>query len=72
VAYKYFYESLCDTYIENSKGASCVLKDPGFLVPILTHFVAIFEGEGTEEEKENARQTLYTAIEGGIKIIHPL
>ncbi|PSN69580.1 valyl-tRNA synthetase-like protein [Corynespora cassiicola Philippines] len=50
VAYKYFYEFLCDTYIENSK--------------------AIFD-EGTEEEKESAKQTLYTAIEGGLTMIHP-
>jgi valyl-tRNA synthetase len=50
VAYKYFYESLCDTYIENSK--------------------AIFD-EGSEEEKESAKQTLYTAIEGGLLMIHP-
>lgn len=50
VAYKYFYEFLCDTYIENSK--------------------AIFE-EGSEEEKESAKQTLYTAIEGGLLMIHP-
>ncbi|KAJ4287390.1 hypothetical protein N0V90_012789 [Kalmusia sp. IMI 367209] len=50
VAYKYFYEFLCDTYIENSK--------------------AIFD-EGSEEEKESAKQTLYTAIEGGLLMIHP-
>ncbi|KAH6094581.1 valine--tRNA (Val) ligase [Parastagonospora nodorum] len=50
VAYKYFYEFLCDTYIENSK--------------------AIFD-EGSEEQKENAKQTLYTAIEGGLTMIHP-
>ncbi|KAH7408159.1 valyl-tRNA synthetase [Phaeosphaeria sp. MPI-PUGE-AT-0046c] len=50
VAYKYFYEFLCDTYIENSK--------------------AIFD-EGSAEEKESAKQTLYTAIEGGLTMIHP-
>ncbi|KAF2850797.1 valyl-tRNA synthetase-like protein [Plenodomus tracheiphilus IPT5] len=50
IAYKYFYESLCDTYIENSK--------------------AIFD-EGSEAEKESAKQTLYTAIEGGLTMIHP-
>lgn len=50
VAYKYFYEFLCDTYIENSK--------------------AIFD-EGSAEEKESAAQTLYTAIEGGLLMIHP-
>lgn len=49
-AYKYFYEFLCDTYIENSK--------------------AIFEA-GTPEEKESAVQTLYTALEGGLLMIHP-
>ncbi|ORY15058.1 valyl-tRNA synthetase-like protein [Clohesyomyces aquaticus] len=51
IAYRYFYEFLCDTYIENSK--------------------AIFDGEGNEEEKESAKQTLYTAIEGGLLMIHP-
>jgi valyl-tRNA synthetase len=50
VAYKYFYEFLCDTYIENSK--------------------AIFD-EGSAEEKESAAQTLYTAIESGLLMIHP-
>lgn len=50
VAYKYFLQFLCDTYIENSK--------------------AIFDS-GSEEEKENARQTLYTALEGGLLMIHP-
>jgi len=50
IAYKYFYEALCDTYIENSK--------------------AIFD-EGSEAEKESAKQTLYTAIEGGLTMIHP-
>jgi valyl-tRNA synthetase len=50
VAYKFFYENLCDTYIENSK--------------------AIFD-EGSPEEKESAKQTLYTAIEGGLLMIHP-
>jgi valyl-tRNA synthetase len=50
VAYKYFYESLCDTYVENSK--------------------AIFD-DGSAEQKESAKQTLYTAIEGGLTMIHP-
>ncbi|KAF2707656.1 hypothetical protein K504DRAFT_458142 [Pleomassaria siparia CBS 279.74] len=50
VAYRYFYEFLCDTYIENSK--------------------AIFE-TGSPEEQESAKQTLYTAIEGGLTMIHP-
>jgi valyl-tRNA synthetase len=50
VAYRFFYNDLCDIYIENSK--------------------AIFE-DGTEEQKESAKQTLYTAIEGGLLMIHP-
>ncbi|KAH8733022.1 valyl-tRNA synthetase-like protein [Phaeosphaeriaceae sp. PMI808] len=50
VSYKYFYEFLCDIYIENSK--------------------AIFD-EGSDAEKESAKQTLYTAIEGGLTMIHP-
>lgn len=31
---------------------------------------AIFD-EGSEEQKESAKQTLYTAIEGGLNMIHP-
>lgn len=31
---------------------------------------AIFD-EGSEEQKESAKQTLYTAIEGGLTMIHP-
>jgi valyl-tRNA synthetase len=50
VAYKFFYDCLCDIYIENSK--------------------AIFD-EGSPEEKESAKQTLYTAIEGGLLMLHP-
>jgi valyl-tRNA synthetase len=50
VAYKFFYDCLCDIYIENSK--------------------AIFE-HGSPEEQESAKQTLYTAIEGGLLMLHP-
>src|SRR4051812_34226225 len=32
---------------------------------------AIFDEDGTEEQKESAKQTLYTAIEGGLTMIHP-
>ncbi|OCK77520.1 valyl-tRNA synthetase-like protein [Lepidopterella palustris CBS 459.81] len=49
VAYRYFYESVCDTFIENSK--------------------AIFDS-GSEEEKISVANTLYTALEGGLKMIH--
>lgn len=52
VAYKYFYNDICDTFIENSK--------------------AIFEDESsTEEQKESAKNTLYTALEGGLTMLHP-
>lgn len=32
---------------------------------------AIFDDDSTEEQKESAKQTLYTAIEGGLTMIHP-
>ncbi|KAF2498450.1 valyl-tRNA synthetase [Lophium mytilinum] len=52
VAYKFFYNDICDTFIENSK--------------------AIFEDESsTPEQKESAKNTLYTALEGGLTMLHP-
>ncbi|KAF2750725.1 valyl-tRNA synthetase-like protein [Sporormia fimetaria CBS 119925] len=50
IVYRYFYDNLCDIFIENSK--------------------VIFE-EGSDEARESAKQTLYTAIEGGLLMIHP-
>ena len=50
VSYQYFYNHLCDVYIENSK--------------------SIIQG-GTSEESESAQQTLYTALEGGLTLLHP-
>jgi len=50
IIYQYWYNSLCDVFIENSKA---ILQD------------------GTEEEKRSAMNTLYTALEGGLTMIHP-
>ncbi|KAI5918804.1 tRNA synthetases class I-domain-containing protein [Camillea tinctor] len=50
IVYQYWYENLCDVYIENSKA---ILQD------------------GTEEEKLSATNTLYTALEAGLTMIHP-
>ena len=47
--YQYWYASLCDTYIENSKSLL----------------------EGPAEQKLSAQNTLYTALEAGLTIIHP-
>lgn len=50
IVYSYWYNQLCDVYIENSKS-------------ILS--------SGTREEQESALQTLYTALEGALTMIHP-
>lgn len=50
ITYQYWYTSLCDVYIENSKA---IIQD------------------GTPEEQESAKQTLYTALECGLAMIHP-
>lgn len=50
VSYQYWYNHLCDVYIENSKS---ILQD------------------GSPEESRSAQQTLYTALECGLKLIHP-
>jgi valyl-tRNA synthetase len=50
IVYQYWYNSLCDVYIENSKA---IIQD------------------GTEEEKRSAIDTLYTALEGALTMIHP-
>ncbi|RKF63953.1 Valine--tRNA ligase, mitochondrial [Golovinomyces cichoracearum] len=50
IVYQFWYNSLCDVYIENSKA---ILQD------------------GTTEEKRSALNTLYTALEGGLTLIHP-
>ncbi len=50
ISYQYWYNFLCDVYIENSK--------------------AIIQA-GTPSEQESAKQTLYTALEGGLTMIHP-
>lgn len=50
--YQYWFNVLCDTFIENSK-------------PILTP-------EAPAAERESAQQTLYTALEGGLLLMHPL
>lgn len=50
IIYRYWYNELCDVYIENSKG---IIRD------------------GTEEERQSAIQTLYTALEAALTMIHP-
>ncbi|KAI1468906.1 tRNA synthetases class I-domain-containing protein [Daldinia caldariorum] len=48
--YQYWYNHLCDVYIENSKA---LIQD------------------GSEEEKRSAINTLYTALDNALKLIHP-
>jgi valyl-tRNA synthetase len=50
--YQYWFTSLCDTFIENSK--------------------FILTAEATEEDRKSAQQTLYTALEGGLLLMHPI
>jgi valyl-tRNA synthetase len=50
IAYRYWYNELCDVYIENSKA---ILQD------------------GIAEEKRSAVDTLYTALDGALTMIHP-
>jgi valyl-tRNA synthetase len=50
LVYRYWYNELCDVYIENSKA---IIRD------------------GTEEERQSALQTLYTALEAALTLIHP-
>ena len=49
-SYTYWYNQLCDVYIENSKA---LIQD------------------GTDAEKQSATQTLYTALEAALTMIHP-
>lgn len=50
IIYHYWYNNLCDVFIENSKA---ILQD------------------GTPEEKRSALNTLYTALDGALTLIHP-
>jgi valyl-tRNA synthetase len=50
VVYNYFYDELCDVFIENSKA---IISD------------------GNPEERKSAMDTLYTALEGALRMIHP-
>lgn len=50
--YQYWFTSLCDTFIENSKF---------LLAP-----------EADESTRASTQQTLYTALEGGLVLLHPL
>jgi len=50
IVYRYWYNELCDVYIENSKA---IIRD------------------GTEVERNSAIQTLYTALEAALTMIHP-
>lgn len=49
-SYQYWYNQLCDVYIENSKA---LIQD------------------GTKEEKRSAVNTLYTALDNALRLIHP-
>ncbi|MCJ1272728.1 hypothetical protein MMC21_000515 [Puttea exsequens] len=49
-SYEYWYNHLCDIYIENSKA---IIQD------------------GNSSERESAKQTLYTALDAGLTLIHP-
>ncbi|KAI9812446.1 MAG: hypothetical protein M1827_004677 [Pycnora praestabilis] len=49
--YHFWYNHLCDVFIENSKS---IIQD------------------GTPEERRSAKDTLYTALEGGLTMIHPM
>ncbi|KAI9701638.1 MAG: valine--tRNA ligase [Bogoriella megaspora] len=48
--YSYFYDCLCDVYIENSK---------------------VIISDGTPSERTSAVETLYTTLEGGLKLLSP-
>ncbi|KAI0022290.1 tRNA synthetases class I-domain-containing protein [Xylariomycetidae sp. FL0641] len=48
--YQYWYNQLCDVFIENSKA---IIQD------------------GAPDEKRSAQDTLYTALESALKLIHP-
>ncbi|KAI3323443.1 tRNA synthetases class I-domain-containing protein [Xylariaceae sp. AK1471] len=48
--YRYWYDELCDIFIENAK--------------------SIIQS-GTEDQRQSAVQTLYTALENALKMIHP-
>ncbi|KAJ9648518.1 Valine--tRNA ligase, mitochondrial [Coniosporium tulheliwenetii] len=50
ITYQYWYDCLCDVYIENSKA---IIQD------------------GTPEEARSALDTLYTALDSGLRLIHP-
>ncbi|RKF60005.1 Valine--tRNA ligase, mitochondrial [Erysiphe neolycopersici] len=50
IIYHYWYNNLCDVFIENSKA---ILQD------------------GTPKEKRSALNTLYTALDGALTLIHP-
>ena len=51
ITYDYWYNQLCDVFIEVAKG---IFKD------------------GTPTERESAKQTLYTALEGALRLIQPM
>jgi valyl-tRNA synthetase len=50
--YTYWFNSLCDTFIENSK--------------------FILTAEASETDRKSAQQTLYTALESGLLLMHPI
>jgi valyl-tRNA synthetase len=50
--YQYWFTSLCDTFIENSK--------------------FILTPQADEQDRKSAQQTLYTVLEGGLLLMHPI
>jgi len=66
--YKYWIYQLCDVYI--------VLPPPPAAYS-LTLILRVKENskplmrDGTPEQKKSAQDTLYTALEGGLKLLHP-
>ena len=52
ILYQYWFKSMCDTFIENSK--------------------YLLMAEAAEQDRKSAQQTLYTALEGGLLLMHPV
>ncbi|KAH0536755.1 hypothetical protein FGG08_006393 [Glutinoglossum americanum] len=69
IVYQYWYNQLCDVYIVSSG-----IPTPGSALVYLRvqqeNSKAIIQ-DGTEEEKRSAKDTLYTALEGALTMIHP-
>ena len=68
IAYQYFYENLCDVYIV-SYYCNCNYVNTR-LTGKQENSKAII-ADGTPEEARSAQDTLYTALEGGLTLLHP-